>query len=147
MPPQSKPARVKFLDVPPTADETAAEPVKHVRKFRQQKIDPATLNKHQPDASAEREGAPKARTYRAVVFNNCVHARDGSLRFSYGCYCTRTNRFITSAGRRDADLLNLPKLIQRMNRRCGHNHTVVAPFPLNKTKRPVIYNVRLSMRR
>ena len=144
MPPQSKSARVKFLEAPPTADETTTTPTRRVRKFKQMKID-LTHNQPRPDASAEREGT-KTRTYRAVVLNNCVHKRDGSFQFSYGCYCIRRNRFFTSAGLRKADLLNLPKLIKRMNRQCGHIHSVFAPFPLKKT-RPIYYNVRLSLRR
>ena len=145
MPPQSKPARVKFLDVPPMADETAAEPVKHVRRFSQQKIDPVALNKPRPDASAE-PPKRKTRPHKAVVFNHCTHHRDNSFRFSLACYCLRTNVTYMTAGRREADLLNLPKLIQRMNRQCGHIHSVVSPFPLKKT-RPIYYNVRLSLRR
>ena len=141
MPPQSKPARVKLLDVPPMADKTAADPVKRVRKFSQQKLDPATLNKHRPDASAE----PPKRKTKAVVFNYCRHHNDGSFRFSLVCYCLRTNVTYSTTGRRESELLNLARLMRRADMKCGHSHKFVVPYPLN-TSKPVRWP-KLSLRR
>ncbi len=144
MPPQSKPARVKLLDVPPMADETAAEPVKHVQRFSQQKIDPAALNKPRPDASAE-PPKRKPRQHKAVVFNYCTHHNDGSFRFSLVCYCLRTNVTYSTTGRRESELLNLARLMRRADMKCGHSHKFVVPYPL-RADRAVIWP-KLSLRR
>ena len=144
MPPSSKEPRVKFLEAPPTADETAAEPTKRVRKFSQQNLDPATLNKHRPDASAE-PPKRKTRPHKAVVFNRCTHHRDNSFRFSLACYCLRTHVTYTIAGRRESELLNLARLMRRVDLKCGHRHKYVIPYPL-RMKRAITYP-RISLRR
>jgi len=145
MPPQSKSARVKFLEAPPTAAETAAEPVKHVRKFRQQKIDPAALNKHRPEDKRAEPPKRKTRPHKAVVFNYCTHQNDGSFRFSLVCYCLRTNVTHTTEGRRESELLNLARLMRRADMKCGHLHRFVVPYPLRASK-AIIYP-KLSLRR
>ena len=151
MPPPPKPPRTKFLETLPTAAETAAVRVKRTvaaepRKFKQTQIDSSTLNKARPEVGAkERNNVNKKRPHRAVVLNQAQHARDGSIRFSYGCYCLRRNLFFTSAGRRESELLDLSKLMRRADRRCGHTHSVFAPFPLRK-KRAIVY-ARLSLTR
>ena len=144
MPPQSKPARVKLLDVPPMADETAADPVKRPKKLTQTKIDPATLRPPQPDASAE-PPKRKTRPHKAVVFNYCRHHNDGSFRFSLVCYCLRTNVTYSTTGRRESELLNLARLMRRADMKCGHSHKFVVPYPLN-TSKPVRWP-KLSLRR
>ena len=141
MPPQSKPARVKFLDVPPPSSETTATRFK--RPKQQKKIDPANLR--QSDAGAEKERASKTRPYRAVILKNVVHANDGSFRHGIGCYCLKRNVFFTTSNRPVSQLLDVERLKQRADRYCGHLHMFKTPYPL-RTKSPVTWP-KLSLRR
>ena len=142
MPPRSTPARVKFLDAPPTADETTAARSKRPKKLTQSKIDPETLRPPQPDASSNKA---KPRPHRAVVFNRVTHERDGSFRFCLTAYCLKNNVCISSADLRESQLLDSARIVRCMNRLCSHEHRVLAPFPL-RTKRAITYP-RISLRR
>jgi hypothetical protein len=142
MPSQSKPARVKFLEAPPSSSETTAACSKRPKKLTQSKIDPATLRPPEPDASSNKA---KPRPHRTVVFNRVTHERDGSFRFCLTAYCLKNNICISSAGLRESRLLDSARIIRCMNRLCSHEHRVLAPFPL-RTKKAITYP-HISLRR
>ena len=145
MSPQPKRAKIQLLHARPTPAD--AESTTVVRRRLPIEAPPRERTKsptaQQPE---DKPPEPKRKTHKAVVFNNCVHSHDGSFRFNLVCYCLRTNVTYTTAGRRESELLNLARLMRRVDMKCKHSHKFVVPFPLKKT-RPIYYNVRLSLRR
>ena len=148
MPPQPKRAKIQLLHARPTPADAESTTVVRRRlptEAPSPEIATTPTAPQPPDQHAE-PPKRKKRPHKAVVFNNCVHANDGSFRFNLVCYCLRTNVTYTTAGRRESELLNLARLMRRVDMKCKHSHKFVVPFPLKKT-RPIYYNLRLSLRR
>ena len=145
--PQPKRAKIQLLHARPTPAD--AESTTVVRRRLPTEAPPRERTKsptaqHPEDKRAE-PPKRKTRPHKAVVFNNCVHAHDGSFRFNLVCFCLRSNMTYTTEGRRESELLNLARFMRRVDMKCGHSHKFVVPYPLN-TSKPVRWP-KLSLRR
>ena len=134
MPPPPKRSRIVLLDSAPSPDD--AEPT-ITRRRKSPEAPPPAGEPATPTAAPSNPPQRKRAKHKCVIFNNAVYERGGLVRFSLVGFCLRTHMTFTTSGRTTAELLDVSRLMQRIDKRCSCKHKFSIPFPL-RTKRPYV---------